>query len=239
MKKYYIEINGQQSEPLSLEELKKQKITKETLVWFEGQDDWIKAGNIQELEVIFKSIPPPIKKVTPPPVPIMKEQVVPAPQYMHEKENKSFFSTVQGKILMGIAAVGVVVVLLFSFTDKSHLEVQTQTELNTEQLQQQQQLLDEQNAKIAEQQRIEAERQERERKAAIRQQIQEISEQLNIAYQNVEKAKQGLNDASAFQLLRSKSERNQQINEATDALNSWTNEVQRLEGELNTLNKSL
>ena len=53
--------------PFTIEELKDKKITKDTLIWYEGLDTWTKAEGIKELDILFKSIPPPLAK-TPPPI---------------------------------------------------------------------------------------------------------------------------------------------------------------------------
>lgn len=60
MKKYYLH-NGQESiGPFTKEELKEQKITKETPVWSNEMTDWKKAREIDELKIILLTIPPPI-----------------------------------------------------------------------------------------------------------------------------------------------------------------------------------
>lgn len=60
MKKYYLH-NGQESiGPFTKEQLKEQKITKETPVWSDEMIDWKKAGEIDELKIILLTIPPPI-----------------------------------------------------------------------------------------------------------------------------------------------------------------------------------
>jgi len=238
MKNYYIEVNGQHSEPLTFEELKTRSLTLDTLIWFEGMEEWTKAGNIPELAGLFRNIPPPIQKTatTPPPPP---PPPTPATPPVYHTPLQSSPSGIFKKALIGGFMIVVLVVLVFSFADDTQSKVQTQTEENTQQLEQQQQLIDEQNAKIAEQERLEKERQERERKANIEAQIKDISSQLNTAYNNVTKARQQVNDATAFQLLRSRSERNDQINEATEVLTSWEAEVKRLEGELQRLNAEL
>lgn len=60
MKKYYLH-NGQESiGPFTKEQLKEQKITKDTSVWLEDMNDWKKAGEIDELKIILLTIPPPI-----------------------------------------------------------------------------------------------------------------------------------------------------------------------------------
>jgi hypothetical protein len=67
MSKYYhIIINDNQLGPLSFEELKKNKISKETPIWHEGLSEWTTAKNIPELTSLFNtSTPPPFKsKIT-------------------------------------------------------------------------------------------------------------------------------------------------------------------------------
>jgi hypothetical protein len=60
VKKYYLH-NGQESiGPFTKEQLKEQKITKDTSVWSEDMNDWKKAGEIDELKIILLTIPPPI-----------------------------------------------------------------------------------------------------------------------------------------------------------------------------------
>ena len=38
----------------------KNEFSKETLVWKQGMENWIKAGEIAELQSVFGSIPPPL-----------------------------------------------------------------------------------------------------------------------------------------------------------------------------------
>jgi hypothetical protein len=56
--KYYIVINGEQKGPFSIDELRSQGITPETLVWKEGYAGWVKAGSVPELSGIFTTPPP-------------------------------------------------------------------------------------------------------------------------------------------------------------------------------------
>src|SRR5690606_27476926 len=56
---YYIIENGEQSEPLNLNELKKRKITEDTYVWRSGLSDWTKASELVELKNILIYSPPP------------------------------------------------------------------------------------------------------------------------------------------------------------------------------------
>jgi len=60
MKKYFYSDGKEKFGPFSFEELKYKPITKDTLIWFEGLEDWKPAKDIIEFEEIFKLIPPPI-----------------------------------------------------------------------------------------------------------------------------------------------------------------------------------
>ncbi len=61
---YFIAVNGQQSGPFGLDQLKtmigQNQFTRETLVWKQGMAAWVKAGEVGELSSIFGSVPPPM-----------------------------------------------------------------------------------------------------------------------------------------------------------------------------------
>jgi hypothetical protein len=61
MNKYYLHNGSENIGPFNLEELKSKKITKTTQVWYEGLVDWKNAGEVDELNSILSSVPPPIK----------------------------------------------------------------------------------------------------------------------------------------------------------------------------------
>jgi hypothetical protein len=76
MKKYHLHNGSEQEGPFTIEELSEKNINRETEIWFEGLDDWKKAGEVEELNELFKIIPPPIKsKVQATPPPIQKEKL--------------------------------------------------------------------------------------------------------------------------------------------------------------------
>jgi hypothetical protein len=60
MKEYYVHKGEDNSGPFNIEELKNQKITKDTPIWSYEMEDWKKAGEIDELKIILQTIPPPI-----------------------------------------------------------------------------------------------------------------------------------------------------------------------------------
>ena len=68
MKKYFYAENDKKVGPLSLEELSTSDVNKDTLVWFQGLEDWTPMSEIEELKSVLEIKPPPIP-IVPPPVP--------------------------------------------------------------------------------------------------------------------------------------------------------------------------
>ena len=60
MKHYFYSDGEKQKGPFTFEQLKKENIDKDTLVWFEGLSDWKPVKEIKELEDILQLTPPPI-----------------------------------------------------------------------------------------------------------------------------------------------------------------------------------
>lgn len=55
MKKYYYSDGSEQLGPFTFEELKRENITKDNLVWFAPMEDWRPAREIKELDPLFSS----------------------------------------------------------------------------------------------------------------------------------------------------------------------------------------
>lgn len=75
---FYIAVNGQQTGPFTIEDLKAKNIQRDTLVWTEGLDNWTKAEHIPMLKEVLRATPPPLPnneakttshQVPPPPTP--------------------------------------------------------------------------------------------------------------------------------------------------------------------------
>ena len=66
-KSYFVAVNGQQTGPFSMTELKAQSasrtLTRDSLVWSEGMSGWTKAVEVPELAALFASVPPPLPGV--------------------------------------------------------------------------------------------------------------------------------------------------------------------------------
>jgi uncharacterized RDD family membrane protein YckC len=73
-KLFYVAVNGQQHGPYTIEELRAQRITRDTMVWTEGQSDWRMAGQVDELRDIVLAAPPPLKSQSAPPPLAMSRQ---------------------------------------------------------------------------------------------------------------------------------------------------------------------
>ncbi len=80
MKQFFYSIEQQQFGPVAKEELQG-KITKETLVWCEGMENWTNAGDVEELADMFPNIP------TPPPIPEQKKTTPPPFSSVEKKED--------------------------------------------------------------------------------------------------------------------------------------------------------
>jgi hypothetical protein len=227
MKKYFIIINGTQSEALSFEELKNINLSKKTMVWYEGMENWKEAGELEELKELFKSIPPPI--VQPPPI---YKQV-------EEEEETSFYESNKSKIFIGIISIVAIVIVFFSFSNHNVAKEINQTNENTEKLEQQQVQIDEQNKKIAEQEhetlRIKNAKEIEElelKRTQLRNDFQTVINNLNATKQN-------LNNVTGFKLFRTSDERNQQINNSQNLVNKWNDSIQKINIALTDIIKKL
>jgi hypothetical protein len=240
MKLYYIYIKNEQLGPFSYEDLKNFKITKETKVWFEGLEEWKNAIEIEELKHILTLIPPPINSIN-------TNLTSPKLVDISKVESKTVEETkkilgLKISVFYTILSVFVIVVGLAYFINlqnknrekllNKELYIQQQKELYN----QQQKELEEQKVRLTEQEKIEENRKKREKKEAIEKRINEIIEQLNINYQNLETAKQKLNNISSFKLLRTSTERNEQINTAQSEIDIIKNEIKNLEDEMVKIN---
>lgn len=90
IQKYYYAIDDNQYGPVSLSELKDLRLSKETLIWYDGLDTWCSAQSIPELNEILQYT------TTPPPLPtkpkrsaIQTHEVPKHPINYHPNNNQS------------------------------------------------------------------------------------------------------------------------------------------------------
>lgn len=220
MQKFYIHKDDQQQGPFSTDELKNLKITRDTMVWFEGEDNWKKAIEVDALQEILKSIPPPFQTkppVTPPPLVDNKPKEVtnPTPDKPPTKKKNTSI------IVVVILLVGGLGISIYNNQQTKQAEIQLQ--------------LEEQNVKIQEQERIEAARlaeEERQNAAQRQAELQSLNYDYDQAVTNLRAAKIRLDEIQEFQFLRTTSEKQGQVQEQLEIIRSWENEVERLKREI-------
>ncbi len=238
MRNYYANLGDIQEGPFSLDELKLKKITKETMVWYEGLEEWIAASNVEELKDLFKSTPPPISKpnanIQPPKIdtkentPIVPKITYSSPLPDAKKKNYTVYWVIGGITLL-------LLIIIYKFA-MSSLEIDQKQGENTLDLQQQ---VIKQDEKIREQEQIEADRKakaDKEQREADKQQKEFELESLKTEYDNaittLRAEKEKLEKIKEFVLLRSASEREQQIQAELETIRTWENEVDRLKKEI-------
>ena len=238
MRNYYAHLGDNQEGPFSLDELKLKKISKETLVWYEGLEEWIAASKVEDLKDLFISIPPPFNKqsinVPPPKVEVEKTtKIEPEITYnstLPEVKKKSY------NVYWIIGCVTILLLFLIYKSTMNSMEIDLKQSENTLDLQKQ---VIQQNEKIKEQEQLEANRkaeQKRQQQEATKAQKALELENLKTEYDNAittlraENVK--LEKIKEFVFLRSASEREQQIQAELETIRTWENEVDRLKKEI-------
>ncbi|MFV5695942.1 DUF4339 domain-containing protein [Flavobacterium sp. LB3P122] len=228
MKTYYIHNGTENSGPFFLDELKAKKITKTTLIWFEGMDEWKYAGDIPELKIILAVVPPPLKNITA--LPIENKKVV---SLTILGLDKSIFF-----LACGILALIIGTLIFNTYQENRSLEFEQknhQTEFQNQQIELQQKQTDEEKIQLAIQEKIESDRLSKEKKDSINYRILEIKKIIFVNNANLEEDQNKLIDAKDFKLLRTEIEREEQINLIEDDIIHWQNEIKQLKNEADRL----
>ena len=221
MQKYFVNIDGQQSGPYSKDDLKLMRINRGTYVWFEGQDHWEEMGSIPELSDLFRSEPPPFK--------------APTPATPEDQETKGFAHLLHEyrfPIIAGIALLFGIWFTVYTLNSKDDSEasaLKKQLEQQQEEAIKQREMLQSQEL---ERQQEEARRYQEELRQKKRQQLQL---RLDQAQDKLEEEKAKLEKIEEFHFLRTFAEKEEQVNAQMLIIESWENEVQRLQLELNNL----
>lgn len=91
MNKYFTHNGQDEKGPFDFDQLKNQKISKETMIWFEGVKNWTRAGEIEELKDLFVQTPPPFKREQPN---SNIDQDISQPQNPSSNQQSEFFKTI-------------------------------------------------------------------------------------------------------------------------------------------------
>lgn len=235
MKKYFLHNSIESSGPFDLEELKAKNITRATPVWHEGLENWKTAGEIPALETIFTVVPPPIKP---------EPTIYPKTKLEKKRESrkilglsKTTFYVVFGILLL---LVFTTVFNLFQENRSDELEIKNhKTEVGNYQYEQQQKEIEDQKIQLVIQQKIEAERIAAEKKKNFNNRLIEIQSLIETNSNNLEEAKNKLEDTKGFKLLRTATEKNDQISLIQNNIDSYKNEIDKLNKEANVLKLEL
>jgi len=220
MKKYYVYKDGLQQGPFTIDELVNLNITHETLIWYEGIEDWKKAVELEELNVIIKNIPPPVtKNKTQTPPPISKNKAL----------EKNPLPRKKIKLVIIIVLVVLIVGFLFEALYRGYQVKQNEIQ---EQIDEQREKIDEQE-KIEEERRVEKEKQIKKEKAIQRQaELDMLKYEYDQALINYQAAQIQLNSIQEFKFLRTESEKQQQVQDQLEIISDWASEIERIENEL-------
>ena len=231
MKKYFLHNGKETSGPFDLAELKTKEITTTTPVWYSGITDWKNAGDIDELRTTLL-VPPPIKTI---------------PQ-TDKKNNSAENSKILGLskttfyLILGIFVLIIATVIFNFFEENRSIELEREnhkTEIENQKFLLQQKEAEEQKKQVTEQERLQSERVANDRKNTINNRLLEIEKISMEDNTNLEDLKTKLTEAKDFQLLRSDSERNEQINAIQTNIDSLEDEIVKLGTETNDLKSEL
>lgn len=212
MQKFYIHKNNQPHGPFSVLQLKEENISHNTMVWFEGADDWEEAHKIGELSEVFKSVPPPFAP---------RGNSIPPLQQNVSHRSKNASEKYSILIVIAVLLIGGLGVYIYSN--------QMQQDSIRSTIQDQGMIINDQQDKLLEQERIEEARilEENQRQRAA--QLESLRGEYDNAVNRLRGARLQLEEIQKIHLLRMPSEKQQQIQDQLEVIRSWENEVQRLQ----------
>ncbi|MBC5838129.1 DUF4339 domain-containing protein [Flavobacterium muglaense] len=228
MRVYYINNGGENGGPFTIEELKKEALHEQTLVWFQGMDDWQYAKNIVELKPFFTVIPPPIQRAIPKP-----ETKVPiASSTIYGIKKSYFFLAIAFLVIMAF----VLVLTLIQNSKRAEIELKNkETEFGNVQIELQQKESIEERIQDEIQKRIISENNNTRRKDSINARLTQIKSLIVDGKNQLTEAKKSLSDAEDFKLLRSENTKEEQLKSYQADVDNWKREIDELENESNRL----
>lgn len=240
MKKYYLHNGTESSGPFDIEELKTKKISTQTPIWFEGMEKWETAGEIEELKTIFAVVPPSINPFT--------ANTPTASTTKMEKIDEDEESKILGLSKTTFIIVFAILILIGGSLYINNIQQQRsqeleqknkKTEIENYQLELQQKELEEQKIQEIIQQKIDSERVVREKKQTATNRLSLIEQRFADYQSNLDATEKKLNNTSGFKLLRTATEKKEQMDLLKKNIDSFKNEMQRLKEESNQLKLEL
>lgn len=234
MRTYYINNGKENGGPFTLDELKSQQISKATLVWYQGMDEWKHAIDIEELSSFFTVVPPPIKFTSPTP------ETISTPEIEDKKESETILGLKKSHFFLALLFLAiftaVVVLNVIQNNKRSEIDIKNkETEFSNEKIVLEQNVRNEERIQEEIRKRIELENNNLRKRDSINSRITEIKSLL-INYRNqLENAKRDLNDAEKFTFLRSENEKAEEINLIQNNIQTIKAESDQLTNEADRL----
>jgi hypothetical protein len=235
MKKYYLHNGTESSGPFAIEELKAKNITKASPVWFDGLLHWKTAGEIPELTSLFMVTPPPIASF-----------LFPSSQPKVEKirEARKILGLSKSSFFIGLVFLLLVIATFVfnSYQETRNRELDAKnhkTEVENYQLELKQKEADDEKIQAVIQERIEAERVGAEKKQSYQNRLLKIQQLLTEYQTSILETKKKLNETSGFKLLRSASQKKEQMDLLQKNIDSFKSEMGKLRMESDQLKLEL
>lgn len=223
MKSYYLHNGTESTGPFELVTLKSIELLKTTPVWCEGMTDWKQAGDVPELQSLFITTPPPFKIM---PDIRADDLDIEVEEQLDSKVlgiNKTLFYMLSALIIM---TIGTFVFTMFKNERTADInQKNSATEKDNLQFQLQEKRIEEQKSQIIEREKLELERILKEKKIRLNTDVVVLQEKLFVNVSALDQAKDRLKKAQEFQLLRSASEKDQ--------------EIKLIENEIEAINKDI
>jgi hypothetical protein len=235
MKKYFLHDGTEPSGPFDFEELKAKRITKKSPVWFEGMENWKYAEEVDELSSLFLVLPPPIStfSVTPPAAKVERKVV-----------SRKILGLSKNTFWIGS---GILVLLVFTYFFNNLQEERSRelkqknhkTEVENHNYELQQKEIENQKIIEAEAEKAAAARMTEEKKLTFNNRILEIQKTIEDYQVNIEATETKLKKASGFKVLRTESEKKEQLNLLQSEINNYKSEIEHLQKESDQLKLEL
>jgi GYF domain 2 len=235
MKKYFLHDGTEPSGPFDFEELKAQRITKKNPVWFEGMDNWKYAGELAELSPLFVVLPPPIASFEAAPPPIQAERTVRTRKILGLSKNTFWIGS------------AILVLLVFTYFFNTLQEERSRelkqknykTEVENRKYELQQKEIEKQKIIEADAEKAAAERLNKEKKQTFDNRILEIQKTIEDYKVNIEVTEKKLEKAAGFKVLRTATEKKEQMTVLQNEITKCKSEIELLQKESNQLKLEL
>jgi preprotein translocase subunit SecG len=227
MKTYFINNGTENGGPFTIEELKLQAISKATLVWYSGMDEWKYADQIAELQFLFTTPPQAINQAQP-----------------HNSAKKKSRKTILGlqkshfflSVIFVVIMIFILVINIIQYNKKSLLdEKNKKTEFANEKIKLEQKVSTEQRIQEEIQKKIATENSNNFKKDSITNRIAEVKVLLSNKKNLLVTAENDLISTLKFKLLRSEEDKTEQLDLDQNAITILKKEIDNLDTELNRL----